>query len=66
MTSREITGNESIKSSLSLGSSQAHMARAGMTDNWQAFFVAVVAIDEISPERALKRMGVPIFVGAKR
>ncbi len=66
MTSQEITGNESIKSSINLGSSQAHMARAGLTDNWQAFLVAVVAVDEITPERALKRMGVPILVGAKR
>ena len=66
MTSREITGNESIKSSINLGSSQAHMARAGLTENWQALFVAVVAIDDLTPEKALKRMGVPIFLGAKR
>ena len=42
------------------------MARAGLTENWQAFFVAVVAIDDLTPEKALKRMGVPILVGAKR
>ena len=66
MTSQEIAGNEPIKSSLILGSSQAHMARAGLTENWQAFFVAVVAIDDLTPEKALKRMGVPILVGAKR
>ena len=66
MTSQEIAGNEPIKSSISLGSSQAHMARAGLTENWQALFVAVVAIDDLTPEKALKRMGVPIFLGAKR
>ena len=66
MTSQEIAGNEPIKSSISLGSSRAHMARAGLTENWQALFVAVVAIDALTPEKALKRMGVPILVGAKR
>ena len=66
MTSQEIAGNEPIESSISLGSSQAHMARAGLTENWQAFFVAVVAIDDLTPEKALKRMGVPIFASAKR
>ena len=66
MMSQGILKTEFVKSSISLGSSQAHMTRLGLTENWQAFLVAVLARDAISPEKALKRMGVPILVGAKR